>query len=596
MDDRGRGKRTIETLERELRLRDDEIRSLNDIALALSRERDREKLFREILQRVRKLTHSDGGALFVVERKPGAAVKRDDRDPLAGKHLVFKIVQNETLPEIERDFQQMALDITENSLVGYAAIHKKIINIEDAYHIDPEAPYGHDKSWDQRNNYRTRSILVVPLIGTKGDTLGVIELLNRKDEHDQRLGSVFDTASHVMPYDKDVERYAAALASQASVALENMNLFAEQKGLLESFIQMIAGAIDSKSPYTGAHCERVPILAEMVTRAAHDSTAGCFKDFSLTEEEWYELKIASWLHDCGKVTTPVHVMDKATKLETIRDGIDSVRARFEILRRDVELSYVKKLNAGFDGSEAKTIYEAEMAQIDEDLKFIEVANVGCEFLAPEKQERIRQIGQRVITFDGKECPLLGDREIADLQISRGTLNEEERLIINGHMVETVKMLEALPFPDYLKRVPEYASGHHEKMDGGGYPRGLYAGDMSIPARAMAIADVFEALTAQDRPYKPGKTLSEAMKIMGFMKQDNHLDPDLFDLFVTSGVYKVYGERFLPTELIDEVDEASLLEIRPKEFEMPAPEERELRWHEFLPEYRIPSEKTRSPDC
>jgi hypothetical protein len=335
----------------------------------------------------------------------------------------------------------------------------------------------------------------------------------------------------------------------------------------------------------------------MLAKAACESREGPFAGFDLDDEQWYELRIAAWLHDCGKVTTPVHVMDKATKLETIHDRIETVRVRFAVLEREAELRWLRAAaNGAPNVADLRAEAELEIAKLRDDLAFIERANLGGEFLSASDKARIRAIGARpypgdrlAVDDDGEvrhEGPrtLLTDEELENLCISRGTLTDAERIVINGHMVQTIKMLEALPFPKGLERVPEYAGGHHEKMDGTGYPKGLYAGDMSVPARIMAIADVFEALTAQDRPYKSGKTLSEAMTIMGYMKADNHLDPDVFDLFVTSGVYREYGRRYLPPELIDEVDEAKLLAIKPKPYTVPDDGERRARWRGFLPEY------------
>jgi hypothetical protein len=254
------------------------------------------------------------------------------------------------------------------------------------------------------------------------------------------------------------------------------------------------------------------------------------------------------------------------------------------MRREAELTYWKGVAQGGNEAVLRSQWEADLKKLDEELAFLEKANIGGEFLAPEKQALIASIGKRPYVENGVQRTLLTQNEVENLQISRGTLTEPERIIINYHMVHTINMLEALPFPRNLKRVPEYAGGHHEKMDGGGYPKGLYAGDMSIPARIMAIADVFEALTAQDRPYKKGKTLSESMSIMGYMKRDNHLDPDLFDIFVTSGIYKEYAKKYLPVSLIDEVNEAELLAIKPKPFDLPSTEERKGRWKGFLPSY------------
>jgi response regulator RpfG family c-di-GMP phosphodiesterase len=377
-----------------------------------------------------------------------------------------------------------------------------------------------------------------------------------------------------------------ALASQAGIAIDNRNLLDGQRDLLESFIRMIAGAIDAESPYTGAHCERVPVLAEMLIRSLCETKTGPFADFGLNDDEWYELHIAAWLHDCGKVATPTHLMDKATKLECVYDRLQAIQTRFELLKRDAKIGYLEALiERPWERVGLEDGYLRLLSQLDHELDLCRASNIGGEFLSSEKQSIIRSIAGRSYLEGGRRVPLLSEDEVANLCISRGTLTDEERLVINGHMVQTVRMLEALPFPRHLRRVPEYAGGHHERMDGTGYPKGLFAGDMSIPARAMAIADVFEALTARDRPYKPGKKLSETMKIMGFMKRDNHLDPDLLDHFVSSGVYRIYAERYLSPELIDAVDEAALLQIEPKPFELPEEELRKERWRQFLPEYR-----------
>jgi hypothetical protein len=263
-----------------------------------------------------------------------------------------------------------------------------------------------------------------------------------------------------------------------------------------------------------------------------------------------------------------------------------VRTRFEVLERDAKIQLLESVHERPAEREAlEREYERQVAELRADLQLISTSNVGGEFLSEEQRKRIRQIGERRYLEGGQEVALLSAEEMDNLCISRGTLTNEERLLINGHMVQTLRMLQALPFPRQLRRVPEYAGGHHERMDGNGYPRGLFAGDMSVPARVLAIADVFEALTATDRPYKPGKKLSEAMHIMGAMKRDNHLDPELLDHFVSSGVYRRYAERYLGAELIDAVDEAALLAIRPKPFELPPEEVRKRRWEGFLPQYR-----------
>jgi hypothetical protein len=283
-------------------------------------------------------------------------------------------------------------------------------------------------------------------------------------------------------------------------------------------------------------------------------------DFRITNKDRYELETAAWLHDCGKVVTPEYVMDKSTKLETINDRIHLIESRIEILIRDAEIVYLRKIatmdnsNQGLDDTKQK--YEEQCLQYYSDMQFIQRINVGGEFMKDEDIARVSQLAQlRWVDQEKNVQPLISNDELINLCIRRGTLNDDERVVINNHIVATIKMLEALPFPKSLQNVPEYAGGHHEKMDGTGYPKGLRKEDMSTQARIMAVADIFEALTANDRPYKSGKKLSECLKIMGFMKMDNHIDPDIFDIFIKNKVYLDYAEEFLDPEQIDEIDES-----------------------------------------
>ena len=438
-------------------------------------------------------------------------------------------------------------------------------------------------------------------------TLWALPLRNRNGELLGMLALLVDQAQH--PLTKELRAFVQALSTTAAVALNTQRLIEEQKTLLEAFIQLIAGAIDAKSPYTGGHCQRVPELTKMLARAACAEQNGPFADFALSDEQWEELHIAAWLHDCGKVTTPEYVVDKATKLETLYDRIHEVRMRFEVLKREAEISCLKAIIAGGDGVSLQAALAAQLQQLDDDFSFVAQCNEGGEFMAPERVERMQAIGQlrwtrtlsdRLgISYEERQRKerspepalpvaeaLLADKpehlirrsardtladdnpwgfkvkvpehlynrgELYNLCVARGTLSEEERFKINEHMIQTIIMLEKLPFPRHLRKVPEIAGGHHEKMDGNGYPKRLTREQMSVPARMMAIADIFEALTAVDRPYKKGKTLSEAIKIMGFMQKDQHIDAELFALFLRSGTYRDYAERYMPKELIDEVD-------------------------------------------
>ncbi|TCU89830.1 HD domain-containing phosphohydrolase [Roseateles saccharophilus] len=405
--------------------------------------------------------------------------------------------------------------------------------------------------------------------------------------------------------------FVRALSGTAALAIDNQLLLRARKELLESFIQLVAGAIDAKSPYTGGHCQRVPELTRLLAQAACDATEGPYAGFAMDAEQWEALHIASWLHDCGKVTTPEYIVDKATKLETLYNRIHEIRTRFEVLKRDV---LVEKLAAelGEAGTaRARAAAAGPLAELDADYAFVAASNVGGETLDPGALARLRGIGERrwqrtlddslgLSADESRRLPrprpplpaaetLLQDRpehvvprpagdrladdnrwgfrldqpgnlhhrgELHNLAVPRGTLTEEERYRINDHIVQTIKMLEELPFPKHLRGVPEMAGGHHERMDGRGYPKGLKGADMSPQARMMAIADVFEALTADDRPYKPGKRLSEALAIMQRMVREQHLDPELFALFLSAGVCLAYAERFMPAERVDVADLAA----------------------------------------
>lgn len=548
----------------------DRFELLHRVGIALSAETNRDRLLDTILREAQELCNADGGTLYLRTE---------------GDQLKFEILRNRTLGVVLGGTSGKPITFAPlplydeagrpnlNNIASYAAHEKRLVHVRDAYAADG-FDFSGTKEFDRRSGYRSKSFLTIPLINGRGEVIGVLQLLNATDP---------DT-SEVVSFTPEQRETVAALAAQAALALDNKLLMEAQKTLLESFIKLIAAAIDSKSPYTGGHCERVPVLTEMIVHALCNATDGPFATFQLDDEQWYELRIAAWLHDCGKVTTPVHVMDKATKLETICDRIEAVCHRFEILRKQALIEKLEGRARGEDAGRLDAAYAEELAQLDADEAFLRHTNIGGEFLPKEAQERIARIGQRTYVQAGEERRLLTADELENLCIARGTLTEDERMVINGHMVETIRMLEALPFPKNLRRVPEYAGGHHEKMDGGGYPRGAFAGDMSIPARAMAVADVFEALTANDRPYKKAKKLSEAMKIMGFMKKDNHLDPEVFDEFVKSGVYLEYARRFLTQDLIDTVDTEALLGIVPKGYELPPAAERQQRRHALLPAY------------
>jgi HD-GYP domain-containing protein (c-di-GMP phosphodiesterase class II) len=487
-----------------------------------------------------------------------------------------------------------------NNVVSHAVHEQTTVNIPDAYD-EARFDFSGTKAFDERNGYKSVSFMTVPLKPRGGDIIGAVQLINSRPR-----GS-----ADVVPFSPAIQRFIEALAAQAATALYNRDLLDQQERLMDAMIQIIAGAIDAKSPYTGGHCERVPELSLMLAEEACKVTEGSLADFAFTTpDEWREFKIGAWLHDCGKVTTPEYVVDKASKLETIYNRIHEVRTRFEVLLRDEHIRMLEAIIAATPQGEAQAAFETAKAALIDDFAFIAECNLGGEFMAPDKVERLKSIATRtwmrhfddrqglaheeLRRYEGEPPPLpvaeqlLSDKsfhviprpensalfdpsygfktkipdnlfnfgEIYNLSIGRGTLTEEERFKINEHIIQTIIMLKRLPFPKHLSRVVEYAGAHHETLIGSGYPKKLSAEDLSIPARITAIADIFEALTASDRPYKKPKTLSECVKILSFFKKDKHVDPDLFDLFLTSGVYKRYADRFLRPEQIDEVDIAA----------------------------------------
>ena len=573
-------------------------RRLIELGISLSAEHNYSRLLEKILLAAKEVTGADGGTLYLLSED--------------GKQLRFAIMRNDSLgialggtTGAESTFPPIPLNDDSGqpdyqTVVAAAAITGQTNIIADAYDA-PGYNFSGPRAFDTKAGYRSKSFLTVPLKNHDAEVVGVLQLVN-----------ALSPSGEAIEFTPEIVPVIEALAGQAAVALDNQMLLDAQKHVFRSFLRVFSHAIDAKSPYTGGHCQRVPTLTRMLAEAADTSKDGPFADFHMTDDEWYELEIAGGLHDCGKVTTLEYVVDKATKLETIYNRIHEIRARFEIVKRDAEIEYLKARLAGGDEPALRAACDARLAELDDDFAFIAECNVGSEAMAPENIARLERIASItwLRTIDDRlglsweensrlpaEAPslpavehLLADKpthllpharptldidnpwgfvmkppalranlgEIYNLSIRYGTLTAEERYHINDHIVQTIIMLETLPFPKNLRRVPEWAGGHHEKMDGSGYPRGLHREALSLPARIMMIADVFEALTANDRPYKLSKKLSDCIGIMARMASGGHIDPELFALFLRAGVYRRYADQFCRPEQIDEVDVAAQL--------------------------------------
>lgn len=522
------------------------LKKLNDIGIALSAEHDIEKLLEMILQKAKSIANADAGILFTRHETEKALIQRVRHCDSLNIHVGGTTGEPTYGRPVE--LYDLAGKPHHESVTSHCALSRKSVNIQDVS-THTEFDFSSTKEFDRRRNYHTQSVLAVPMVNKRNEVLGVIRLSNAQD-----------VGGNVIPFSPSVQHMVESLASQGAVALDNDLLIKGLEDLLEALIQIVAKAIDQKSPHTGNHLQKVPIITEMLAKEACASSEPAFKSFDLTEEEMYEVRIAAWLHDCGKLTTPDYILEKGRKLQTFCDRIDMVRTRFEVVKRDAEIRYLKALtqNPEEKGSLLEK-YEDEVQSLEDDWCFLDELNQGAEWVDDEKLARLDELSKRVWSptiglsnDEVKECSFFSDEELENLQVRRGTLTASDRKIIQDHILHSIDMLERLPFPRQLARVPEYAGGHHEKVNGKGYPKGLKGEQMSIPARMMAVADIFEALTSHDRPYKTPKTLSETYSIMKKMCDDGDIDRDIFDLLWKTDLHKRYAKQFLLPQQWDEI--------------------------------------------
>lgn len=516
------------------------IDQLSHIGMALSSEHRLDHLLELIVESSRAFTNADGGTLFLVDEQ--------------AQQLSWAIIQNETMgiriggssaekPDrsIFKPFEMLdeqAQPILSNAAVC-AAHTGESINIADVYDETDAFDFEGPLRFDAQTGYRTRSILVVPLKHFEVGVIGVLQLINARAPD----GSLIE-------FDPDFENLVASLASQAAVALQNARLFDELEAQFEAFIATIAAAIDEKSKYTAGHVRRVVDLSMSLARAVHHSDEGAFESVRFSDDQLKALRIASWMHDVGKIATPEYVVDKATKLCTIFDRIELIATRYDLLKQQAENRAVQaQLEAIQSGQYNETLAQhiqaqlnEERAQLDDELAFIRRCNQGREFMADEMLTRLQVIAAKTFLHHGEQKPRLTEDELYNLSIRKGTLTAEEIDVIRNHALISYKMLSKLPFSRHLAEVPEIAAGHHEKLNGKGYPRGLHADQLGLEARILAIADIFEALTAADRPYKKPTPLSIVKRILNAMVQDGELDGQLVDFAMRSGVFDAYVAR------------------------------------------------------
>ncbi|MDG1287568.1 MAG: HD domain-containing phosphohydrolase [Rickettsiales bacterium] len=506
------------------------LHELNEIGIALSAEHNIERLLEMILEKAKQIANADAGILFTKHELEEAYIQRVRHCDTLNIHVGG--TTGEPTYGYPIELQNANGKPHTSSVTAACAMTRESINIENIQD-HPEFDFSSTKDFDKRRGYETKSVLAVPMITKRKEVIGVIRLSNAQNEKGE-----------ISTFSAETQHMVESLASQAAIALDNDLLIQGLEDLLESFIQLVAKAIDNKSAHTGNHLQRIPIIVEMLAKAANDSKHQAFKDFNLNETEMYELRIAAWLHDCGKLSTPDYILEKGTKLATFHDRIQVIGTRLEVLLRDLEIAHLKD---EIDGA----THAKQIMRIKDDWQFLQELNLGREWVPNEEITRLNKIAEYswAPQLDNSEKrPFFSDDELENLSVQCGTLTTGDRKIIQDHILHSIDMLERMPFPKQLRRVPEYAGAHHERMDGKGYPNGLTGDQMSIPARMMAVADVFEALTSHDRPYKTPKTLTESREIMTQMRNNGGLDPDIFDLLWDgSDVVNKYSDRFLNEE-------------------------------------------------
>ena len=530
-------------LERELARKDELLRAkeaenseLLKVGIALSAERDNDKLLNDILSQLRYITRADAGTLYLLE--PGEAG--------AEQKLRFKIAQNDSNPQ---DYEEFVLTPSKKMISGYVALTGTVLNIPDAYKIPANREYGFNPSVDKSTGYRSKSMLTVPMKDHKGEVLGVIQLINRKTDTELRLRSPEDADRCVVPFSHDIEPVVLSLASQAAVSLENSRLYQEIETLFEGFVKASVQAIESRDPTTSGHSNRVAVYTVSLAQAVDRAGIGAYRDTHFTSEHLKEIRYASLLHDFGKVGVrePVLVKERklyAQQMELLKLRFGYIRKsmlfglmkeRFELLSREGADGYVKT-KSELDRKESE-----HLAEIDRYLKIIlteDTPNV----LPKEPDPLLHEIrGKTFEDEDGVSIPYLNDDEYIKLKIKKGSLDDREREEIESHVTHTFRFLSTIPWTKEMRNIPDIAYGHHEKLTGKGYPRRITGEKIAVQTRMMTVSDIYDALTANDRPYKPAVPPQRALDIINQEVAREELDADLVKIFIESKIWEKITE-------------------------------------------------------
>jgi len=516
-----------------------ELKTLNSIGISLSTERNVEKLLKTILFKCREITDSDSGSLYIVEE-----VTNIDPDPLnyfSNKKLIFKLAQNST---ISVDFTEQILELNKKSIAGYVALTGQPLLIKDSYNLPDESEFSHNRSFDEAVGYRCKSMLIVPMRNQKDEIIGVIQLINKKTKPEIKLTTPETVEEFVCEFDQNDRELVYSLASQAAILIDNTKLYHSIRNLFEGFIRASVTAIESRDPTTSGHSERVATLTVNLAQKVDQISEGKLALIKFNQTQIQQIKYASLLHDFGKIGVREDVLVKAKKLypdelEIIQHRLSYIKKCLELNRANDKINYL--LNKDRDlaisyFSETEKAYLQKIEEIDQALSLIISANEPS-ILAQEASDHLHLIANMIYDDQKQEIPYLTNYELESLSISKGSLRENERLEIESHVTHTFEFLRRIPWTNDLKIVPEIAYSHHEKLDGSGYPRKIKAENIPIQAKMMAIADIYDALTASDRPYKRALPAEKALDILGFEVKANKLDPDLFKVFVEGRVYQ-----------------------------------------------------------